>query len=292
LDVSDYRNQSPTEAELRDKLSDQLRRVFLNLPEEVTLDPAKWAGLDAKKYQFRGEHKVSGTVCTGECYLLAHKGFGYWFYTWSAERDASELVNQFEDLRSRFRVLDVRGASGIRPTVVETDFVGSSANYRLTGEASVWKMPEGLSPTDEDPKADIYLRGELPGRNKRDFPPRATLVVFVLKESGDPVDAGMKYLRKRHTLDPEVFGPTKITEVSGEPEGEPTRETEKSPNSSTIRLQVTPGGENASRSAEKLVVASAIRVGDAVVVAEGTCPWSERAAWERRLIRLVGSLRE
>lgn len=291
LEVSDYGSQSPTEAELRDKMSDQLRRVFLSLPEELPLEPATWAGLDARRCQFRGERKGAGTVCSGTCFLLAHKGVGYWFYTWSAERDAAELGPQFDDLRARFRVLDGRQGEGIRPAVAGTDFRGTAANYKLTGEASVWKKPEGLAPTDEDAKADLLLRGELPGRQKRDFPPRATLVALVLKADGAAPDVGGKYVRQRHTRDPEVFGPTTITELSDEPEGVPVSGADTSA-TPTMRLRVSPGGEDASRSAEKLVVYSAIRVGDAVVVAEGSCPWSERAVWERRLMRLVGSLRE
>jgi hypothetical protein len=291
LDVSDFGSQSPSEAELRQKMSDQLRRVFLNLPDPLPLEPAKWAGLDARRCPFRGERKGTDTVCVGECYLLAHKGFGYWFYTWSTERDAAEVASQFDDLRARFRVLDGREGGGIRPAVAETDFHGTSVNYKLTGAASVWKKPEGLVPTDEDPMADLLLRGELPSRQKRDFPPRATLVGLVLKDGGDPTAVGGQYVRKRHTLDPQVFGPTKITELSGEPEGDALTTPDVS-SAPTTRLRVSPGGENASRSAEKLVVYSAIRVGEVVVVAEGSCPWSERATWERRLIRLVGSLRE
>ncbi|HET6576401.1 MAG TPA: hypothetical protein VFG68_22570 [Fimbriiglobus sp.] len=291
LEVSDFGAQSPTEGELRDKMSDQLRRVFLNLPEELPLEPATWAGLDARRCRFRGERKGTGSVCSGEVYLLGHKGFGYWFYTWSAERDAAELATQFDDLRARFRVLDGQPGEGIRPAAPGTVFRGTAANYQLTGEASVWKKPEGLAPTDEDPKADLLLKGELPSRRKSDFPPRATLVVLVLKDEGDAADVGGKYVRKRHTLDPEVFGPTKFVELTGEPEGDalPAPEAAGTP---PMRLRVTPGGENAARSAEKLVVYSAIRVGDVVVVAEGSCPWSERAVWERRLIRVVGSMRE
>lgn len=291
LEVSGFGSHPPTEGELRDKMSDQLRRVFLNLPEELPLEPAKWIGLDARKCQFRGERKGTDIVCVGECYVLAHKGFAYWFYTWSAERDAAAVAEQFEDLRARFRVLDGRADGGLRPAPAETALRGTAVEYKLTGAASVWKKPEGLAPTDEDPMADLFLRGELPSRRKRDFPPRATLVVLVLKGGGDPTDVGGKYVRKRHTLDPQVFGPTKIIELSGEPEGDalPTPEATSAP---TTRLRVSPGGENASRSAEKLVVYSAIRVGDVVVVAEGSCPWAERATWERRLIRLVGSLRE
>lgn len=291
LDVSTFGNQTPTEADLRDRMIEQLRRVFLHLPEELPTEPAKWAGLDARRCQFRGERKGTGTVCTGECYLLASKEVAYWFYSWSAEGDAAELAPQFDTLRARFRVVNDQKSEGIRPAVTEVVYRGTSADYKLSADPSVWKKPPGLAPMDEDPAADILIRGELPGRQKRDFPPRATLVGLVLKDAGDPSSVGGKYVRKRHTLDPDVFGPTKIVELSGEVEGA-APPTPTDGGITATRLRVSPGGENASRSAEKLIIYSAIRVGDSVVVAEGSCPWSEREIWEGRLIRLVGSLRE
>ncbi len=279
LEVSDFGDQPPTEAELQARASDQLRRVFLNLPDELPLEPAKWAGRDAKKCQFRGERKGAGVVCSGECYFLAYRGIAYWFYTWSAEKDAVEVADQFADLRGRFRVLDGRQGDSTKPPETEVVFHGTTTNYKLSSPERIWKQPEGLAPTDENPKADLLLQAELPGRQKRDFPPRATLVVIVLKGGGDPAEAGGKYVRQRHTPDPEVFGPTKITEVTGDakpPDG-----------ASVTQLRVTTGGANASRSAEKFVAYSAIKVGEDVVIAEGSCPWPERVLWESRLVRLV-----
>ena len=58
------------------------------------------------------------------------------------------------------------------------------------------------------------------------------------------------------------------------------------------RLKVSPGGAYASKSAEKLVVYAAIETPDGVVVAEASCPWAQREVWEKRLIQLVGSLRQ
>ncbi len=292
LEVSDFGNQTPTDAELTEKMTDQLRRVFVNLPDNPPLEPATWAGHDAKRCQFRAEHKASGTICVGECYLLGYKGLGYWFYAWAAERDAAAVAEELEDLRGRFRILDERKDWSGR-TGTEITFTGESgaARYKLTSHESIWTKPPGLAPTDEDPKADLLLKAELKGRQKRDFPPRAMLVVLVLKEDGDPAEVAGKYVRKRHSPDPEVFGPTRITELTGDPAGDAAPGPEGG-GTLAVRLQVSPGGENASKSAEKLVVYSAIRSGDAVVVAEGSCPWTQRAALERRLIRLVGSLRE
>ena len=290
LEVSEYGTHTPGEADLRERMANQLNRVFANLPAEPSLEPATWAGQDARRCQFRAEHKTTGTVCLGEVYLLGHKGVGYWFYAWTAERDAAAVAHEFDDLRGRFRLLD-RRANWSGKTGTEVVFRGpGKVNYRLTAHEAIWKKPAGLAPTDEDPEADLLLKAELKGRQQRDFPPQATVVVLVLDEGGDPAEVAGQYVRKRHTLDPEVFGPTKITEVTEDPVGDPPPGPDDG-GAPTTRLKVSPGGENASRSAEKLVVYAAVKSGDAVVVAEGSCPWTQRAVWERRLIQIVGSLK-
>jgi hypothetical protein len=291
LEVSDFGNQTPSDADLKEKMTEQLRRVFLNLPDDPPLEPAKWAGHDAKRCQFRAEHKATGTVCLGECYVFGFKGVGYWFYAWAAEQNAAAVAEELVEMRGRFRTLDERKNWSGR-TGFEATFRSESGNYqyKLTAYEPIWKKP-ALALTDEDPKADLLLKAELKGRQKKDFPPQAMLVMLVLKEDGDPAEIADKYVRKRHSPDPEVFGPTRITDLTGDPAGDATPGPADGGLPAT-RLMVSPGGENASKSAEKLVVFSAIRVGDAVVVAEGSCPWPQRAAWERRLIQLVGSLRE
>ena len=75
------------------------------LPDDPPLEPAKWAGHDAKRCQFRAEHKTTGTVCLGECYLLGFKGVGYWFYAWAAEQNAAAVADELDEMRGRFRTL-------------------------------------------------------------------------------------------------------------------------------------------------------------------------------------------
>ncbi len=279
LEVKDYDRQTPPEEELKDRMSKQLHRVFNNLPEELPLEPATWAGHEAKKCQFRGEQKGTGAVCAGECYVLGYKGLGYWFYTWSAERDAPAVAGEFDDLRGRFRTLDERknwSGQAVGKEVVWPSPLGKHP-YRLRDKDGIWKRPDGLDPTDEDPKADLVLRAKL---GQGDFVPQATVVVLVLSEPGDAAEVGREYVRKRNSPDPAVFGPTKITELPGAEGGAIP----------TTRLQVSRGGENASKSADKFVVCAAIKVGDEVIVAEGSCEWAKRNLWEQRLAQFVGSL--
>jgi hypothetical protein len=275
--------------ELKDRAVEELSRVFANLPPEPPTETTTWAGHEALRWQFRGEHKKTGAVCVGEAYLLAYKGVGYWFYVWTAERDAPVVAAELEDLRDRFRTLELR-ENWTEKVGAEVVYRGPSGKYRLSNYEAIWDRPAGIDPAGEDPKADLVLRAELKGRAKRDFRPRAMLVVMSLAEPGEPSDVGSRYIRARNTLDADVFGPTQISDRTGEPEGDPAVGPDPAA-APTYRLRISRGGPKASRASEKLVVYAAIRSGGDVIVAEGSCPWSEREVWERRLVQLVGSLR-
>ncbi|OWK34718.1 hypothetical protein FRUB_09560 [Fimbriiglobus ruber] len=288
LSVSDFKDRMPLQNELRDKVRDHLNRVFANLPPDLAFEPVKWAGHEASKCQFRGEHKTSGTVCVGEAYVMAYKGVGYWFYGWAGERDVGAVADQLDELRERFRTLDLREKWTDR---VGNEIVHRSKDgkYKLSNYEAIWKVPPGSDPTtDGDKKADLLLQGQIK-QARRDFPPKATLVVAILEGSGDAADVATAHVRKRFTPDPEVFGPTEITEITSDPAGDPPvgPETAGVP---TYRLKASPGKE-ASRAAEKLIVYSAINVGNEIVVAYAYCSWTEREIWERRLVQFVGSLR-
>lgn len=289
LSVSDYETRSPLQHELKDRMVEQLSRVFANLPADPPLEKTTWAGHEALKWQFRGEHKATGAVCVGEAYAMGYRGVGYWFYVWAAERDLPAVASELDDLRDRFRTLGLR-EKWAEKVGAEVVYRGPTGKYKLGNYENIWAPPPGVDPTGEDPKADLLLRAELKGRAKRDFNPRANLVAMVLSDAGDAAEVARKYVFNRHTPDAAVFGPTQITDVTGEPTGDPAvgPDTAAAP---TYRLKVSRGGARASKASEKLVVYSAIRVGNEVIVAEGSCPWSEREAWERRLIQLVGSLR-
>lgn len=289
LSVSDFEHRSPMVHEMKDRMAEQLHRVFANLPPELPTEPATWAGHEALKCQFRGEHRTTGAVCLGEGFAMHYKGVAYWFYAWAAERDVAAVGTELDELRECFRTLDRREAWSPR---VGTEIVYRSptGKYKLGTYERIWDRPAGIDPAGEDPKAEMLLRGELKGRSKRDIVPRAMLVVMNIDRPGDVVESAREYVHARHTLDAAVYGPTQIVEQSGEPVGDAPIGPD-STLTSTFRLKVSRGGPKASRVSEKLVVYSAIRVEDRVIVAEASCPWSEREIWERRLIQIVGSLR-
>lgn len=294
LAVSNFGNRTPLQKELHDKTYEQLNKVFVDVPLKLNGEPAKWAGHDCQRIQFRAARKGTDVPCAGEVYVLVHKGLAYWFYVWAAEKDVASLVDQFEDLRSRFRLLGLR-ESWNATRANEIVLRGATGNYRLSTYEKIWTTPkEWADPKDADPKADLRMKGVLKGRGRGDFHPEAELVVMILDGGGDPTTSASKYVRQRKTLDKESAGDTVFTEVTGDPDPDSDAPVgpEKSENAVPVqRLKVGAAKADSFKSLEKLVVYSAVLSGGSIIVAEATCPWSQRAMWERRMVQLVGSLK-
>jgi hypothetical protein len=292
LSVKDFKGHNPMAHELRERMTEHLNGAFLHVPEDLTLEPAKWAGKDAYRCQFRGVRKDSEAVCVGECHALGYKGVGYWFYAWAAERDYDAVSAELAGMRDRFRTLAEREGWN-PPTGTRVTFPRKGthkARYQLHTYEKYWTESPGLEPTDVRKEGDLLLTGTLP-IGKSDFRPKAEVVVLVFDDgTADPGQVAAREVRKWYTRDPDVFGKFTVTELTGDPEGEPSPGEEPGGIPAT-RFAVTVDDPNASRSVEKLVVFSAIRIGDKVVVAEANCPLNQRKVWERKLVQFVGSLR-
>ncbi len=279
LAVRDFGSRTPLASELRDAMTAALGRVFDNLPPEPALEPTIWAGQPASVWKFRGQHKTTGAVCAGEAVATTHKGVGYWFYGWAVERDFNPT--DIQQVRDGFKLLD--GRTNWRPAAAsEVTFRSPAGGYRLTAYENIWESV----PTSDD----LELRGVLKGRGNRDFPPRAAVRVWRTAGPGDPVAVADGRVRKENTRDPAAFGPTAFDELTEPPAGDAPPGPEAT-GTAVRRLRATSGSDDTGKSV-RLVVFAGVRVGGDVMTAEASCPWDEREIWERRLVQLVGSLRE
>jgi len=285
--ASKFDNRNPQPGDLRESLFDRLRGVFED-PELTPEKGATWAGQEAVKYTFRGLEKGTTNVCAGEAYAIGYKGIGYWFIAWAPERAVAGFLDEFADLRGRFTLLHHRDdwKETATPAVV---FPGDAADYHLIDTERWWKKPStGTEPRDVDPKADLLLWAEYPVKKKVDVKPKAELVTYVLDPAGDgPIATVRKYLRDRYAKEAELFGETKLSDLSDEPLGDPPAHLEQQ-GIETVRLKAD-ALMDSNRS--KLHVLSAISTGNKVVGVDAHCPWSERSVWERRLIHIAGALR-
>lgn len=279
--------RTPQPGDLREPLLDRLRGLFED-PDPTQEKGATWAGQPAVKYTFRGVEKGTTEVYAGEAYAIGYKGIGYWFLAWAPEREVAGLVDEFADLRGRFKLLGYRDEwkETAAPFAV---FAGDAVDYRVIDTERIWKKPAtGTEPRDVDPKADLLLWAEYPFKQKRDVKPRAELVTYVLDPAGDdPVAVVRAYIKARYAKEAADFGETRLVELTDEPQGDPPAHTEQQ-GIETVRLKAE-AVRDSNRS--KLLVLSGITVGGKVVGLEARCPWSDRPLWERRLIHVAASLR-
>lgn len=279
-----FQDKSPQPGDIRERLLERLEQLFEEL-DPIEESGATWANQPAVKYTFRGISRGQDAVCAGEAYGISFQGIAYWLIAWAPERDVAGLASDFTQLRDRFRLLDYRQdwKPKSQPYAV---FVGEEANYRLIDSDRWWK-PAPSEPRDVDAKADLYLWAEYRVRQKADYRPRAELVVYILDPvDDDPLASVLKYVKDRYEKERELFGETRVQELTDEPLGDPSAFTEgaKIP---TMRLHAD-STRDSNRS--KLHVLSAITVGNKVIGLEARCPWEYRSLWERRLIHIAGSL--
>ena len=288
----DFDPREPRPSELRDGLFQKLARLFDDLRDVTPIPNARWLGEPATAYTFRGRGKRDGPHVAGECHAVSYKGVAYWMLCWAGENDAEGLFPTFEAIRDRFKLLKEREKWLPRESTVRP-FGGHRYGYQVLDAEGLWVEPDrkDQNPEDIDPKADLLLHA----REKRrgiDTAEEAALIVLAIDPAGgDPLAEGRKYVEEQWTAGIKARGgngltPT-VTEVTGNLEGDPTSNTVEA-TAPVVRLKATvPEAKNSN----ELLVVSAIKLGDKLIVVQVSCDWKDRALLEARLVQIAGSLR-
>lgn len=280
LAAKDYGDRVPRPLDLDTYAEDRLRRVFENLQKDEK-PTTTWAGQPARRFEFRATAKGTDAVFVGECIALTQRGIGYWFFAWAGQRDVISVHEEFEPIRERLTFL--AGRTGWREVVPIPVVLSGSGGYAITDREGVWTKPARKDSRDEDPKADLIAEATDGIRGPAtDTHPSARLVTFLLDRSSDPTSTARKYVEARHDRDPESFGPVKFEELTDD-----GPESGKGGGVKPIRLKMT--RPNSPTSAT-LVVVAGIEAGGKIVAVELSCPFSQRAVWEDRLVALAASL--
>lgn len=286
--VSDFKTRNPQPADLRAPLLERLYALFEDLDPQ-TEKGAEWLGKPAVKYTFRGKDRKSGELIAGDAVGAANSGIAYWTIAWDTERDIAGHVAAIDEVRGRFKLLD--GRADWKPTAAAVQtFAGDAVAYRIVDTDRWWSKPPEISPQDAagDPHADLFLRATYKTRAAGDIKPTAELVCYVLDGADDPpLDAARKLIAARYKMREPLFGKTTLTDITGEPEGDPPGGDDP-PATEVLRMQA---GSAKDPGTSKLLVVAGIAAGGKTVIAEAACPWTDRVLWERRLMAIVGSLR-
>jgi hypothetical protein len=148
----DYKDRLPSDAEMLDEAAAKLRAYFKGLEWELlpkdrqgrtdlkSVPQARLAGHSAQVVQFQGDTTEQVTV-NGECYMLAFRGYGYWFFTWAPlgelEKDGEAIRGEWGRLRNDLSLLDERLGWKEKPREVVI-LTGKKATYRLSALKGLW----------------------------------------------------------------------------------------------------------------------------------------------------------
>jgi hypothetical protein len=291
LFYKDYQTRLPSDAELVDTALAKLRRYFQPLFWELKPESREThlGGQPAIRIEFEGDDREQVTM-NGECVMMAHRGYTYWFFTWGPLAEKEQASAEWDGLRERFGLLG--GREGWREKPRETLPLAATDQspipYRLDYVKGLWE-PEA-NPRAYDPRADRVLLGHDPTQAKH-AGKSATLRVLILPEESDlkqAAAAAQTYLLKRQQAeDGENYPMTAIAPVKDKSGAEQGGDADVGAVQGHLsKLRVTN-----DETRERYVLLAVVHQPKGVLVLMGDCDWGRRDFWEQEFLPLIQTLR-
>ncbi len=290
IGAKDFESREPRPSELRSAIDRLMERNFEDITRTNIADATFLGKPAASAFSFRATLK--DTRVAGLVFATSYKGIGYWSICWAGEREAEEQSATFEAIREKLKLDKSRENWTPKDHPVRT-FGGHALSYQVLDGEDIWKEPDAKDrpATGEDPQGDLLLAARVKQKGA-DFFEEATLVTVLLDPDGsDPLAQARKYVETRRADEVKAADEkfvAKFIERSGAPEGDPPSNPVDTP-APVVRLQMTVQGASSS---SKLLVISAIKIGDRVVVVHAYCAWTDKEMFEAKLMQIAGSLRE
>jgi hypothetical protein len=285
--VQDYGTQQPRDGELLKRALERLEGYFgENLELGERPEPCELAGRPALALRFRGS--VNNVEWTGECYMLARHGFGYWFFIAGAPglAIAQQALAELQADKGEGLVLaDERKGWSERPLKMQS-FVAAKLPFTLTGRDGVWQAFENLK--DVDARAEMYLLGKNTD-DRKDNLKSATVLALGLPPAADDKEA-MKAARAYLEAAKKEESKDYTLEVIQEKKGEP-----QPPDGFVLKL-----GERLCRVTElrlargaeslKYVLLAVVTTPRGVLACQCEAHWQHHQAWRGDFLELLGTL--
>lgn len=291
IGARDYESKEPRPRDLRITIDTVLDRAFEEV-QKTQLTGLTFLGQPAQvSFSFTANQK-DGDRVTGLCFATHYRGIAYWSLSWAGEKDAESQAEVFDAIRSKLKIGTARDNWTAKELPIRV-FGGHAASYQIVDGEDIWKEPDmkERSPADEDKNGDLLLVARIKSKGQ-DQTEEATLLAIVLDGGGgDPLAQGRRYVEEQRIAQVKLADPKfmpRFIERTGPPDGDPPSSSLET-SAPVVRLQMTVQGAS---SYSKLLVISAIKVGDRVVVVSASCGWSDREVFESKLIQIAGSLRE
>ncbi len=283
----DYRDRSPSDAEMIDEAVSKLRTYFQGLEWEQPSKggTARLAEHSAGVLRFQGEDSEHVTM-NGECYMLAFRGYGYWFFTWAPlselESDREATQAEWARLRQGFSLIDGRKGWKAKPRQMEI-VGGKKAKYRLSYVKGLWTREA----SDEDAPIDLLLRGHEPDPERRPLAGKdATVQVSVLPRQTDlkkATAAALAYVKEREMKLYERTTWQPIKDKNGEVDRDAKIGTE---DGHVSKLHV-----KSTEDLERFLSIAVVNRPEGAVVLVGDCLWERRDFWDQELTALFNSFK-
>ncbi len=279
----DYKNRLPSDAEMLDDAVGKLRSFFRGLEWELQSrdEQGRLAGHRAQVLQFQGDDTDHVTM-NGECYTLAFRGYGYWFFTWAPlgemEREGESIRVEWARLRKGFGLLD--GRKGWKEKPRETLLVaGKKAKYSLAYVKGLWTRQDA---EDEDPHVDLFLRGQEPDPEREKLAGKvATVQVLVLPRQSDlrsATAAALEHVKQREM---------KLYErMTWEPIRDKHGELDRDARIGTQAGHLSKLHAKCTEDLERFLSIAVVNRPDGVVVLVGDCLWERHDFWDQEFIAL------
>jgi hypothetical protein len=285
----DYKTRLPSDAEMLDEALGKLRSYFLNLEWELKPkdEQARLAGRPVQILEFQGDTADQVTM-NGECYTMASRGYGYWFFTWAPlgdlEQDGEAIRADWTKLRQRLTLLD--GRKGWKEKPRETEGVaGKKAKYHLNYVKGLWALETSQ---DEDPQVDLLLKGYYPkdAGEKPVAGKNATVQALVLPKEADlkaAAAAALAYVKQREE---KLYPGTKMEPIKDK-NGEVNREAKiGAENGHLTKLHV-----KSTEDLERYLLIAVVNRVDGVIVFVGDCLWERHEFWDQEFMVLLDTFK-
>jgi hypothetical protein len=177
--TADYKNRTPTDADLVDDGVRRLKAYFKDGLEWEQKPDAQLAGQRAQRLEFVAQQ--GGVEMTGDAYLLGYNGVGYWFLTWAPTESRDVIAGEWDSIRTGFALGKEREGWAVKPAKQRT-LAGRKAPYTLSYVESIWEKQD--NPTAYDADADSALLGRDQAEPK-DADKTSTAVVLLLPKQSD-----------------------------------------------------------------------------------------------------------
>jgi hypothetical protein len=279
LSTKDYRDRNPRDAKLLEDAIVQLKRYFGESVEWDLKEDDEVAGETARKLLFQGE--LNSNLYSGECCTVAHKGMGYWIFTWKAgsmdelERSPG-LRNEFAELRKGLSFKERPGWKGDRTTKA-VELTGEKGDYTLTDVDGIWEKRKAK---DYDVAADLALVAN--DRESKDADKRAEVVVLrvPLPEDGNLVEAARTRLEEIHKAE----GYEGVQVEPATKSKAPTPGRIGAAPGTVLLLKVTDTKER-----QRLALLGIVKRPQEYLLIKCECDWRFRNLWEADFLQLLST---